>query len=196
MKFQNLSLTLLVLCFFAESRLFAGASDSLEEALAYANRRPSERERSLAVEKLLQAEVLSKNPNDKAAIFQRIAKMYSQNFNPNNEKKDLPAAISYCEKSLAILPAKNNLLAAKSQLVLAGIFMQSGKNKEAAVLCTEVIDRSVDEILKGEINPEVEAKLRRPKAREEAAVAISPELGNKYFEDHERPVLTNTTSTG
>ena len=176
-------LTLLVVGFLVESTISVSAADPVDEALDYANRRPSERERSLAVEKLLQAATVSKNPNDKATIFRRIARMYWQNFDRSTEKQDLPAAISYCEKALAILPDKNSLLAAEVQLDQAGVFMQAGKFKEADALCTEIIERSEDEILKGEISPEVDAKLRRPKAREEAAVARSPELGNAYYED-------------
>jgi hypothetical protein len=135
------------------------ASESLENALSYANRSPMQRSRDSAVSMLVSEVAKTNDPLEKAKIWRIIGQLDYQSFDERSESPKVEEAIAAYKHSIECYGNTQNLEERKSEIELAAILSETGKEEDAKLLLTELIYRKVEDIYAAELTPNVITRL-------------------------------------
>lgn len=173
----------------------AGATDAqtknlYEQAIDYSNKPPQHRERSLAVDLLLQAEKTLEIPAEKADLNLRIARMYWRQFNRETETPDIQSALRHLRIADSFLIQRPSLLSSRITLDMAQVYEEDKNAPEAIRLYKSIITTPLDEIIKNELSDDSLQRMRRFQTKAGIDVEFSAKSQKLMYDERLRRAIS------
>lgn len=176
----------------AYSQILEGQNKLIQGALQYAQLPPMERSRDKAAELILAALKTSSDSTLRGELYLQLARLYSQNFNPNTEKPELTKAIDAYNSAISSFWEKPEIKAISSKIELCGVLTRVGRDVDVLPILQNIIKLRPDAVYAAELNPEFLARLSVLDPREKAAgVTIESETHKGIVEDRIRRAKQN-----